>query len=558
VVALATLAGCTMTQIHRQADSRYANTDLAASARLESARHVEPAESVTDSSLPYVNTTPIAYEAQYPARFDSPANLNAPAQSVAALMRSLQAVSGFAVEADDDLLLSESSARAGGSAAAPAMSLPPPPSDASDAQLAPPVGSFGIGNASGERLHIGAIAYQGSLRGLLDEIAGKLDATWEYESASRTIHFYRYESRVFHIATIPGLMASATDFGGQGGRNVQGGQGQSISTTSSGNRAQYEGKYSVWQVIDKNIGLMLSPSGSLSINEAAASIVVRDRWDRLDKIANYVHTINGQLSTQVKVNVTVYRVTQNDSDSHGINWSAAYNEIAKRAGVMGVTITTPRPTSDGLSSMILSAPTLNKNGNITPFAGSQAFLDALSSIGKTSVVTNSTVSTVNNIAAPVKVFTSKSYLAQSTPLITSGVTGGNSSPVGAGASLTPGSVETGFSMQILPSVQPDGHRVLMQVMLSLSTLDALDPVESGGQMIQVPTVSGRELLQRVWMRSGQSLILAGYESTGSDDTTASPVSKGLWGLIGQRRTSNTHDALVIVITPEVTSNKVAI
>lgn len=276
---------------------------------------------------------------------------------------------------------------------------------------------------------------------------------------------------------------------------------------------------------------------------------MRDRYDRMDRIAETIRKFNDKLSVMVTVNVSVYRVHAGKNDSRGVNWSVLYNALGQEASQFGLSFASPRPTTTGLSSLVLNAPTARPDGSLAPYSGSQFFLDALSTIGETSVVSDAVVNTVNNTPAPIKIVQNTSYLAQTTPLLTSGVNSGNSGAVGAGATLTPGQVESGFTMQVLPSVQDDGHRMLLQVSLSISTLDKIDAFTSGGQTLQLPQVSAREFMQREWMKSGQALVLAGFQNADSSSTTDTPLSEKLWAAGGNRQVATNRDAIVIVITP---------
>ena len=546
------MTGCTTMQaINKKTLSDYHRASTLSTQKLQHFHGtVAPTAKVSDvSGMPYVNTTPIQHESILPASFDRSASLSAPAEPVWKLMLSLQSLSGLHVTAASDLTVSASGTSA------------PTAPPGLDSTLAPPTalggGHGGSGNATSVG-YIAAMSYSGTLKGLLDQIAGNLDATWKFNPRTRAIHFFRYEARTFHISAVPGDAVADSSVGTGGGSGIRGGQGQTERIQSSKSKTQFGGKLSVWKTLITNIKPFLSASGSINVSQPTATLTVRDRWDHVGEIAQYIKRYNASLGTQVEVNVTVYRVQSDNKDSRGINWSLLYNALGQSASQIGATIATARPNVSGLSSLILNSPTQRQNGTVMPFAGSQFFLDALSTLGKTSVVTNSSVDTVNNTPAPVKVVQTTAYVAKTTSLLTSGVSGGNTGAVGAGATLTPGQVETGFTMQVLPSVQPDGHRMLLQVMLSLSSLDALKEFSSGGETIQLPQVSSREFMQRVWMRSGQSLVLAGFQDNQADHTTSSPLDKHLWALGGNRSVERKRDALVIVIRPVATAPQITL
>jgi type IVB pilus formation R64 PilN family outer membrane protein len=539
-VATALLSACaTMHAINKQSLVQYKQTrHQADQGLLAIGRNVKPVGGPILSDLPYVSTRSIAHQSNLPGLFDERATLNAPmGEAVASILNTVEARTGVTINADPDLL--QHTVKQGGARQPATM----------DATLTlPPLSS--LTGAGSTALSSVSIDYQGTVKGMFDAIANALDARWNYDRDSNTVHLYRYETRAFHIDTIPGD-ATTTDTVSSGGMSggVQGGQGQTVRVDQGQSSTVFGGKLSVWDSLAASIKPMLSPAGTMVLSEPTATITVHDRWNRVRAIGRFIKSMNAILAEQVEVNIAVYRVQVNNQDNRGINWGLLYNAIGQQASDAGLTIATPRPTGTGLSSLVISAPNARANGNITPWSGSQFFLDALSTLGKTSVVTNASVETVNNQPAPVKVVQTTTYLAQTTSLYTNGIGGGNTGVVGAGATLTPGTVETGFSMQVLPSVQPDGRRILLQAMISVSTLDSLNSYTSGGETIQEPQVSARTVLQRAWLKSGESLVLAGYQDTEADNTTQTPLSKSTWWFGGNRNVQNTRDALVIVITP---------
>lgn len=543
VASLVAMAGCgTMQQINKQSMDQFHATNGALDATLAS--RPSPTTPVTpiDSDVPYVNVVPVVHTNELPPVFDKAASLNAPAGPAWQTLQMLQQEIGMSVNADDDVLDGSH-----GTTAAPA-------GQNLDATLAPPPAGAANGTDSGARLQarLPAIARQDTTKGLLGYVAGLLDATWKYNAQTNSIHIFRYETRVMHIAAVPGDATTDTSVESGQTQQIQGGQGQTVSVGQSPSKTAFSGKLDVWKSIVENVKPMLSPSGTLEVNQPMASITVRDRWDRVEAVARYIDQMNTALHAQVEVNVKIYRIQTNNTDNRGINWNILYNTLGQAATNFGVSIATPQPTATGLASLILNSPTKNPTGSPSLFSGSQFFLNALSSLGKVSIVTNATVDTVNNMPAPFKVVHSVAYVASTTSLYTTGQSSGQNGVVGAGATLQPGQVETGFDMQVLPSVQPDGHLLLLQTMLSVSTLDSMATFTSGGNSVQQPNVSARQFLNRSWLKSGQSLVLAGFQDTEADNTTASPLDKSMWALGGNRSVSNTKDEIVVVITPVVT------
>lgn len=544
-IATALLSACgTMHAINQQSLTEYHHTVRQTDRGLTAlGQGVQPVSGPIISDVPYVSTSPMTYRASLPPVFRERATLDAPmGESVASILNSVEARTGLTITASPGLL--QHAVAQGGAASHPATM---------DATLTlPPLPTLGGGATAVSTV---AIDYRGTVKGMFDAIGNALDARWRYDRDNNTVSFYQFETRSFHIDTLPGDATTSTSISTGGGGGIQGGQGQTVRVDQAQSSTVFGGKLSVWDSLAASIKPMLSPSGTLVLSEPTATITVRDRWNRVRAIGRFIRKMNAILAEQVEVNVAIYRVHVGNQDNRGINWGLLYNAIGQQASDAGLTIATPRPTGTGLSSLVISAPTARPNGGVAPWAGSQFFLDALSTLGKTSVVTNASVDTVNNQPAPVKVVQSTTYLAQTTSLYTNGVGGGNTGVVGAGATLTPGTVETGFNMQVLPSVQPDGRRMLLQAMISVSTLDSLNSYTSGGETIQEPQVSARTFAQRAWLKSGQSLVLAGFQETEADNTTQTPLSKSTWWFGGNRNVQNTRDALVIVITPVVMAAK---
>lgn len=538
---LVILTGCATQQaMNRQSLDRYqsANQDVDATV----AAHPTPTTPVApiDSDVPYVNVVPVAHSSDLPAVFNQSASLNTPVGPAWQTLQTLQHVIGMPINTDDDVLDGTHGTTAAQATAGPDATLAPPPS----------VSASGDGGAR-RQTQLPAIERQDTTKALLSYIAGQLDATWKYDAQTHSIHIFRFENRLFHIETSPDDSAFDASVDTSSGQQIQGGQGQAVTVSQSPGKTEFKGLLSIWKALSDNIKPMLSAQGTLQVNESLAAVTVRDRWDRVDAIAQYIDQVNRSLGMGVEVNVKIFRVQQNDSDNRGISWGVLYNTVGQAATSLGASITTPQPTASGLASLILDAPKKNGSGGTSLFNGSQFFINALSSLGKVSAIQNATIQTTNNVPQAFERVHSVAYVASTTPVVTTGNSSG-SSIVGAGATIQPGEVVTGFDMQALPSVAPDGHRLLLQMKITVSTLDSMGTFTTGGNTVQQPNVSKADFVNRTWLRSGQALILAGFEDTETNNTTNSVLDKSLWGLGGNRALANTKDEFVVVITPVVT------
>ena len=180
-----------------------------------------------------------------------------------------------------------------------------------------------------------------------------------------------------------------------------------------------------------------------------------------------------------------------------------------------------------------------------------SFIQALSTKNDTSLVTSGTVTTLNNKPAPIQVTKKQNYISEITK--TNSGSGDGSSDYDI--STTTEEIETGFTLDVLPRILEHG-RLMMMFNLTLSDLISLEKVylttsEGGeadsGQYIQNPIIETRGFTQEVALKSGESLILSGYERV--ESTGVGSAENSLLG--GTASAEKTRSMLVIILTPVV-------
>jgi type II secretory pathway component GspD/PulD (secretin) len=114
--------------------------------------------------------------------------------------------------------------------------------------------------------------------------------------------------------------------------------------------------------------------------------------------------------------------------------------------------------------------------------------------------------------------------------------------------LKVGSVTTGFVLNLMPSVT-DRNAMVLTVGLDLSELRALPIFGTAPNQIQLPEVASTQFIQRVALRTGETLVLSGFEQVNSQSgqrTLDCGMSPGLGGSFAG---STRKDSLVFLITP---------
>jgi type IVB pilus formation R64 PilN family outer membrane protein len=176
------------------------------------------------------------------------------------------------------------------------------------------------------------------------------------------------------------------------------------------------------------------------------------------------------------------------------------------------------------------------------FEGSKAIFQALSSLGKIHDKRSVSLTTTNNQPAPFALTNQTGYLAkiEAVAVPTDGATG---SP-----GLTPGVVTTGFIMNVIPTIL-DNSKILLHFSMDRSKLESLDKKTSGENSIETPVISSEQILQRLVLRSNETVIIAPYEDErGSYDKTS--LDRRLGVLAGGSFSGRTEKTVtVILITP---------
>ena len=402
-----------------------------------------------------------------------------------------------------------------------------------------------------------AVNYEGTLSGLLDYISNKYSIWWRYRKGE--VSFYDQETRVFTVYALP-----VTDTSLSASLSGTPNSSEGSASTLSMNTAV---SLSVWDQVEEGLTLVMgSFSDQKSINKTSGTVTVTAPPFIIQKVARYIQDLNEKMSRQVAISVKVLSVTLSSNDQYGLDLTAAFQ--TKRweshfssAFVAGANL-------PGSLSMQLIDPKSN-------WRGTEAIIEAISTQGKTALVTSTSVTTLNNKVAPVQVTTQKSYVASTEIQKDSNGDGGYDVTV----QLTPETLNYGFTMELLPRILDNGRLILLFTM-TLTDLASLENFSSDGSSVdpdvpnsdsssdsesgeatsetdssvttvQLPTLQTRGFVQEIAMRSGSTLVLTGFETIQARTTTAGIGQPKLSILGGQAYAQEDRNVLVILLTPEI-------
>jgi type IVB pilus formation R64 PilN family outer membrane protein len=420
----------------------------------------------------------------------------------------------------------------------------------------PPLPSGGFGSASttfstSTLPNDMPINFTGKLSDFLDSVEARFGVSWEYRDGG--VRLFRLVTKTFRIKAHIGSSQFDTQIGKAGGSsagssNSSGGSGGGGGSFTSTMAISTQSKFSVWDNLDKAVRMMLTSVGQMAISESTGTITVTDTREIVEKIGRYIDAENAILSKQIAIQVDIFSVTIDERDEFGINWEMVYSKLASLTPLWtlksSALATLTSAEAGGLGLQIV-APTKDPTyGQVT---GSQALFKALNAVSKAEVVTSAAVVTSNRQPVPVANTSQVTYLARTTPATTSTTSAGSGVP-----GLEPGQVTTGFLMNALPTLLDD-ENVMLQISIDTSTLERIGTISTGSgatqQTIQTPEVSGRQFMQRVSMRCGETLVLTGFERAGSNydrralDKNAAIIAGGSIKGGGKR------EIMVVLLTP---------
>jgi type II secretory pathway component GspD/PulD (secretin) len=404
---------------------------------------------------------------------------------------------------------------------------------------------------------------------MLDEIAAQNDASWRYVAKSRSIEFFRYETRTLSVYLPPGAksLSASISLGSAGGGSSGGSSGGGGGGGAGGGDVSVSQTLTVdpWSSIMGGINAILadgeqpkagagaSPGGSAggaggkggggSSSQLSASgragrataspemgiISVTARPEAVERIASYVASINSRFAQNVMVDVKIYSLTMDNNAAYGFSLDALYQRLDK----FGISVVGSAPLQAGATPGQLTL-------NITkgPWNGSSAIAQALAQFGDVALQTQAQVIAINGQPSPIQQANEISYLASAATTQTANV--------GSTSTLTPGIKVVGFTANFLPLILGD-NRILLQYQMQISQLTSLSQVSSGGSMIQTPQISSQSLQQQAFVRDGQSIVLFGFDQ--NRDTADSAAS------IGGASKSGASQRQMMVIVMQVNGGK---
>lgn len=416
------------------------------------------------------------------------------------------------------------------------------------------------------------IEYSGTLRGLLDELAARAEASWRYTASTNSVNFFRYETRTLSVHLPPGaknvsasITLSGVGGGSSGGGGASGG-GDSGGSGTAGNVSVSQNQViDPWSSVMRGIQSILGAPGNgqgnngsgagparpqgggagmggaagggqqsamsasgedgqASANPELGMITVTARPHAVERIAAYVNSINARFAQNVMIDFKVLNLTLDNNMSAGFSLDVLYRQLNNN----GLSIVGGAPLLPGAGTPGRAVFT-NANPN-SKWNGSQVVAEALKQFGTVAVKTEGQVTAVNGQPAPFQMADEVTYLASSQTT--------TAPTVGSTTALTPGSRIVGFTANMTPLILGD-NRILLQYQMEISRI-VLTQATSGNATIQTPRVSKQSLQNQAFMRDGEVIVLFAFDQNRDSADTALSIG-------GASRAGRGERSLVVIV-----------
>jgi type IVB pilus formation R64 PilN family outer membrane protein len=385
---------------------------------------------------------------------------------------------------------------------------------------------------------------------------GKL-VNYHYIIEQKDIIWTPRATRMFQLGVLPGQVKY--DMGGK--VSSSGGSANAVAggSVTYNNAVQDD----VWDNLKSVLEDLISDQGKFTLGKNTSILTVRDRPNNLQAVADYIEQFNNYHLQQVGIKVQVLEVDLKDEFKRGIDWNlirtkmndnmlGIASNLSSNISPLG-TISTGSPVFTGAAGAILpsvsgSSPGANflfkrTNGR---WNGSSAIIQYIEQQGKVSIVSEPRFTILNNQIAELKIIDTEGYL-KSIKTTTPGALGTTQT------ALEPGTLTTGFSLYIVPTIFD--KEVLLQITTSISRKISINEFSTitgagaaNGTRIQMPNFTDRRFTQRSVVPNNHTLVLTGFKGLRNSTGDSTPFKVDLLG--GKGATSEITE-IVLLITPVI-------
>ena len=303
-----------------------------------------------------------------------------------------------------------------------------------------------------------------------------------------------------------------------------------------------------------NNNSLLSPRGSVTIDERTNTLLLQDTSDRLADIRRLVATLDIPVR-QVRIEARIVIVNDDFSRDLGVRFgvNATANQGSGQGYLTGTGVdfdnvsllpgvnNTPVPfdVGDAINRYMVNLPAANPAGAFAlTFLDDDFIVDlelsAAEAEGRGEIVSQPTLITANQREASIEQGVEIPYQESSS----------------SGATTT-SFKKAVLSLKVTPQITPD-NRVILDLVVSKDSVGQVVPSATGGF---VPSIDTREITTQVLVNDGQTVVLGGILETERRDVEQKVPwlgdIPGLGHLFKSTSKTDNKDELLIFVTPRI-------
>ncbi|MDR1976959.1 MAG: pilus (MSHA type) biogenesis protein MshL [Campylobacteraceae bacterium] len=412
-----------------------------------------------------------------------------------------------------------------------------------------------------------------SLFETLDVLLASNNLNYDYKNS--VLKLSALETKSFRVDYITSIrQGTATMSASVSATPQEAGSGNSEALDKADNSITVKEEFDFWKTIDAEVQAVVNTGREIYvakppiINPKAGLVTITATKEQLKRAEDYFDALKKRLLKQVLIDVTILSVDLNDDNRMGIDWSKFQLGFTgeARADSIGIsqggTWNTPNgwnlvgsgaqagsgsPTTTGSGSTI-------DVGNLVGFAFGTSFsmqgvFDFLKEKGKTNVVSNPKVLTLNNQQALITVGDTINYQTTET-----------TSNAGSGSSVisedvTNYSVFIGILLNLLPTVSDDNN-IMLRINPSISDFKYIEDNQKQLTPRRIaPDTTEKKLSTVVNVKNGDTIVLGGLITNSVIHTNKGVPVLGSIPILGYAfkyagEETKTKE-LVFIITPKV-------
>jgi len=396
------------------------------------------------------------------------------------------------------------------------------------AQIVPGVPGQAPTGASGGRITLSSLAQGVELYALLDQVARQASVSWRVTDAGA--EFYRTETKVFRVNVSPQTATTTATLG----RN-------------SSNNQVFEAQSKTGFVLEKQdplagmrstVEAMLTAGGRLTTSSESQTFVVTDTPQALARVEAYISEMNKAFARRVRIVVEAVEVVAKDNAQQSLDWNLVYKSLNASGGTA--------VTSAIASLATANAGSLTATSQSARFGNSTAAVKALSEVA--SIVNRRSFPFVTTSGRPITqaLRNTFSYVDSTSLVQSSTITTVQQAPTVSQKEETVGTFLT-----VTPVAKDNGH-IYLTLSYDVTTSDPLRSFTVGNASnsvtVQQKSINGTGIVQEVPMRSGQTVVVGGYDSVVANSTLRRLAPGAPIALGGSNSNEYTKSLVVFLVT----------